>query len=140
MVIDALCERLGIGKTLRDICKANRLDMAHERALLAMTANRLCEPESKLGVWERWLSKVYMPSCDGLDLDQMYEAMDVLYYNATKGTSFAIIPRKPSARKSTEAWPLKYLRKSLPNIPIKKRPRNGRLSCWPQSVTSGIYR
>ena len=81
-VIEALWERLGIGKTLRDICKANRLDMAHERALLAMTANRLCEPESKLGVWERWLSKVYMPSCDGLDLDQMYEAMDVLYYNA----------------------------------------------------------
>jgi len=82
MVIEALWERLGIGKTLRNICKANRLDMAHERALLAMTANRLCEPESKLGVWERWLSKVYLPSCDGLNLDQMYEAMDVLYYNA----------------------------------------------------------
>ena len=82
MVIEALWERLGIGKILRDICKANRLDIAYERALLAMTANRLCEPESKLGVWERWLSKVYMPSCDGLDLDQMYEAMDVLYYNA----------------------------------------------------------
>ena len=56
--------------------------MAYERALLAMTANRLCEPESKLGVWDRWLSKVYLPSSDGLDLDQMYEAMDVLYYNA----------------------------------------------------------
>ena len=25
---------------------------------------------------------MYLPSCDGLDLDQMYEAMDVLYYNA----------------------------------------------------------
>jgi hypothetical protein len=81
MVIEALWERLGIGKILRNICKANRLDMAYERALLAMTANRLCEPESKLGGWERWLSKVYMPSCDGLNLDQMYEAMDVLYYN-----------------------------------------------------------
>jgi transposase len=82
MVIEALWERLGIGKTLRDICKANRIDAAYERALLAMTANRLCEPESKLGVWDRWLSKVYMPSCAGLKLDQMYEAMDVLYYNA----------------------------------------------------------
>ena len=82
MAIDALWERLGIGEIIRDICKANRLDFSHERALLAMTANRLCEPESKLGVWDRWLSKVYLPSCDGLKLDQMYEAMDVLYYNA----------------------------------------------------------
>jgi transposase len=82
MVIEALWERLGIGKALRDICKANRLDMAYERALLAMTANRLCEPESKLGVWDRWLSKVYLPSCNGLKLDHMYDAMDILYYNA----------------------------------------------------------
>jgi transposase len=43
-----------------------------------MTANRLCEPESKLGVWDRWLSKVHLPSCQGLKLDQMYEAMDFL--------------------------------------------------------------
>jgi len=43
-----------------------------------MTANRLCEPESKLGVWDRWLSKVYLPSCQELKLDQMYEAMDLL--------------------------------------------------------------
>lgn len=82
MVIEALWERLGIGKTLRDLCRAKRIDASYERALLAMTANRLCEPESKLGVWDRWLSKVYMPSCQGLKLDQMYEAMDVLYYNA----------------------------------------------------------
>jgi len=82
MVIEALWERLGIGKTIRDLCKANRLDVAYERALLAMTANRLCEPESKLGVWDRWLSKVYMPSCSGLKLDNMYDAMDVLYHNA----------------------------------------------------------
>ncbi len=39
MAIDALWEKLGIGKTLRDICKANRLDIAYERVLLAMTAN-----------------------------------------------------------------------------------------------------
>jgi hypothetical protein len=51
---------------------------------MAMCANRLCEPESKLGVWERWLSKVYLPSCDGLKLRQMYEAMDLLYENAAE--------------------------------------------------------
>jgi len=35
----------------------------YERALMAMTANRLCDPDSKLGVWDRWLSTVYLPSC-----------------------------------------------------------------------------
>ena len=80
LVIEALWERLGIGKVLRDIAsKKKRSKLAYERALLAMTANRLCEPESKLGVWDRWLTKVYLPSCQGLKLDHMYEAMDFLY-------------------------------------------------------------
>ncbi len=79
LVIEALWERLGIGKELRDICKAKKIKVPYERALLAMVANRLCEPESKLGVWDRWLSKVYLPSCESLKLEQMYEAMDLLY-------------------------------------------------------------
>ncbi|MCF8081092.1 MAG: IS1634 family transposase, partial [Desulfobacterales bacterium] len=54
----------------------------YERALMAMVANRLCEPESKLGVWDRWLSKVYLPSCAGLKLRHMYEAMDLLHAHA----------------------------------------------------------
>jgi hypothetical protein len=44
-----------------------------------MTANRLCEPESKLGVWDRWLERVHLPKCHGLKLRQMYEAMDFLH-------------------------------------------------------------
>lgn len=79
LVIEALWERLGIGKELRDICKSKKIKVPYERALFAMVANRLCEPESKLGVWDRWLSKVYLPSCDLLKLEQMYEAMDLLY-------------------------------------------------------------
>jgi transposase len=79
LVIEALWERLGIGKELRDICIAKKIKVPYERALLAMVANRLCEPESKLGVWDRWLSKVYLPSCESLKLEQMYEAMDLLY-------------------------------------------------------------
>jgi len=79
LVIEALWKRLGIDKELRDICKAKKIKVPYERALLAMVANRLCEPESKLGVWDRWLSKVYLPSCDSLKLEQMYEAMDLVY-------------------------------------------------------------
>ena len=52
-VIEKLWERLGLKKVLQDIADAQGLKMPYERALLAMTANRLCAPESKLGVWDR---------------------------------------------------------------------------------------
>jgi len=78
LVIEALWERLGMGKTLREVAAQSGCQVPYERALLAMTANRLCEPESKLGVWDRWLKKVYLPSCQQLKLQQMYEAMDLL--------------------------------------------------------------
>ena len=84
LLIEALWERVGIGQSLRDICKAGNVKVPYERALLAMVANRLCEPESKLGVWDRWLSTVYMPSCDSLKLEQMYEAMDLFYEHAAE--------------------------------------------------------
>jgi transposase len=78
LVIEALWESLGMGKALREIVQQSGCHVPYERALLAMTANRLCEPESKLGVWDRWLKKVYLPSCQELKLDHMYEAMDML--------------------------------------------------------------
>ncbi len=84
-VVEALWERLGIGKVLRDTAgRKKRSKVSCERALFAMTANRLCEPESKLGVWDRWLSKVYLPSCENLKLDHMYEAMDFLHDHLDK--------------------------------------------------------
>lgn len=79
LVIEALWERLGVGPVLRQIANEENVTTRYERALFAMTANRLCEPKSKLGVWERWLSGVYLPSCRGLKLDHLYESMDLLY-------------------------------------------------------------
>jgi transposase len=83
-VAEALWERLGIGPTLRKVIKEAGVGTHFERALFAMTANRLCEPESKLGVWDRWLSKVFIPSCNALKLHQMYEAMDLLHEHIEK--------------------------------------------------------
>lgn len=83
-VIEALWDRLDIGPELRTIQKENKYRIAYERGLLAETANRMCEPESKLGVWDRWLERVYLPSCKGLKLAQMYEAMDMLHENAER--------------------------------------------------------
>lgn len=82
MVIEALWERLGLKKTLQDVARAVGAQIGCERALLAMVANRLCDPDSKLGVWDRWLSTVYLPSCQGLKLRQIYEAMDLLHAHA----------------------------------------------------------
>jgi transposase len=84
VVIEALWKRLGIGEILRERLRKKKRPLEYERALLAMTANRLCEPQSKLGVWERWLSTLYLPSCEGLMLRQMYEAMDFLYAEASE--------------------------------------------------------
>lgn len=79
LVIEALWERLGIGQIFRDICKSKKLTVPYERAVFAMVANRLTNPDSKLGLWERWLSRVYIPSCRSLKLEQLYEAMDLFY-------------------------------------------------------------
>jgi transposase len=83
-VAELLWERLGIGPALRKVMAESGCDLIYEKALLAITANRLCEPESKLGVWDRWLSKVFLPSCSFLKLNQMYEAMDVLHRHIAK--------------------------------------------------------
>lgn len=78
LVLGYIWEKIGLGNLLRRIVKKGHCEVPYERALLAMTLNRLCDPESKLGVWDRWLKKVYLPSCNELKLDHMYEAMDVL--------------------------------------------------------------
>ena len=84
LVIEALWEKIGLKKTLTDLAIKSRVPECYERALLAMTANRLCSPESKLGVWDRWLETVYLPSCGGLKLRHMYEAMDLLHEHAAE--------------------------------------------------------
>lgn len=79
LVIEALWERLGIGPALREAVHQANCKLVYERALLAMTANRLCQPESKLGTCERWLPEVFLPTCDGFDPNHFYQAMDVLF-------------------------------------------------------------
>jgi transposase len=84
VVISALWERLGMGPALRDLEQQAGCQVRYERALFAIVANRLCEPQSKLGVWQRWLEHVYLPSADPLKLHQFYEAMDLLQANSSR--------------------------------------------------------
>ena len=83
-VIEKLWERLGLRSTLEKAAKERGTRVPYERAVLAMVANRLSEPSSKLGTWERWLPKVYLPSGWELKLDQFYEAMDLLLEHVAK--------------------------------------------------------
>jgi len=79
--IQSLWKHLGMDKSFIDICGGGNSKL-HERAIFAMVANRLCDPESKLGVWDRWLRKVWLPDCSDLKLRHMYDAMDIFHKNA----------------------------------------------------------
>jgi len=51
----------------------------HEKALVAMTANRALQPYSKLYCHEQWLKEeVFLPGEQNLQLHQLYRAMDYL--------------------------------------------------------------
>jgi len=88
-LIESMWEQLGIGPALRKAFQSTHRSVPYERALLAMTANRLCEPSSKLGVWQRWLKKVFLPSCWDLKLEQLYQAMD-LYHEHSEAIEKAV--------------------------------------------------
>lgn len=78
LVVEEFWNRLGLGELLKKICCEKNLKAVYERAIFAMVANRLSHPESKLGLWERWLEKVYLPSCREIKCDHLYESMDML--------------------------------------------------------------
>jgi hypothetical protein len=77
-VVEQLWARLGIGGAIAARLAAGERQAPHEAALLAMTAQRLARPGSKLACHERWLDRVWMPAARDLALDQLYRALDVL--------------------------------------------------------------
>jgi len=84
MIIDELWQRLGIKESLKALIKDKGTQSDYERALFLLTANRLCEPLSKLGTWSNWKEKVYLPSCAQVSLHHLYEAMDFLFDHAAQ--------------------------------------------------------
>jgi Transposase DDE domain len=77
-VVAELWARLGIGRAIAAKLTAGERQAPHEAALLAMTAQRLARPGSKLACHERWLERVWLPAAGDLALDQLYRALDVL--------------------------------------------------------------
>ena len=77
-VARALWAKLGIGDAIKKQVHENKLKAPHEAALLAMAAQRLDRPGSKLACHERWLDRVWLPEAEDLGLYQLYRAMDIL--------------------------------------------------------------
>jgi len=77
-VVEQLWARLGIGRAIAARLAAEDRHAPHEAALLAMAAQRLARPGSKLACHERWLERVWLPAARDLALDPLYRALDVL--------------------------------------------------------------
>src|SRR5215216_5331819 len=77
-VAKALWAKLGIGEVIQAQLDEKQLQAPHAAALLAMVAQRLDRPGSKLACHERWLDRVWLPEARDLGLHQLYRALDVL--------------------------------------------------------------
>src|SRR3954447_7522298 len=77
-VARALWAKLGIGEATQARIAEQRLQAPHATALLAMVAQRLDRPGSKLACHERWLDRVWLPEARDLGLHQLYRALDLL--------------------------------------------------------------
>jgi hypothetical protein len=78
-VLEAIWQRLGIPDVISEPLTSRQVDVAVERALFAMVANRACAPSSKLDCAEQWLrEEVRIDGTDALVLHHLYRAMDWL--------------------------------------------------------------
>jgi hypothetical protein len=77
-VARALWAKLGLGEAIQARMAEQQLQAPHAAALLAMVAQRLDRPGSKLACHERWLDRVWLPEARDPGLHQLYRALDLL--------------------------------------------------------------
>ena len=78
-VLEAIWHRLGIAEVIAQQLAFRKVDVAVERALFAMVANRACAPSSKRYCYEQWLrADVRIDGTEKLALHHLYRAMDGL--------------------------------------------------------------
>src|SRR4051794_41421607 len=70
-------------------------------ASLAMVAQRLDRPGSKLACHERWLDRMWLPEARDLGLHQLYRALDLLAEHGDAVERAVFWPRGPGAT----SWP-----------------------------------
>lgn len=74
LVFRHLWEKLGLKSVLKSIPNSSEVTPA---AIFAMVLNRLCDPQSKLGVSE-WVNTMYCPEFESLQLQHYYRVLDIL--------------------------------------------------------------
>jgi hypothetical protein len=78
-VLEAIWKRLGIPDVIAEQLAHRQVDVALERGLFAMVANRACAPSSQLYCDEQWRREdVRIDGTELLALHHLYRAMDVL--------------------------------------------------------------
>ena len=81
--LEALWRRVGLPELVGRVADSRKFGFPLERALFALVAHRVCAPSSKLHCHGRWLAEeARIPGCEGLELQHLYRAMDVLEENA----------------------------------------------------------
>ena len=95
-LLSELWEALGFGTLLKQALRASRRAFDVEAAVRLMVFNRLCDPDSKLGVL-RWLEAVVIPGIDtgALSHQQLLRAMDTLMAHReaiARGLSRRLLP------------------------------------------------
>ena len=77
--LEALWRRVGLPELIGQIVDEREFEFSVERALFALVANRVLAPSSKRYCRDRWLAEdVHIEGCQGLALQHLYRAMDVL--------------------------------------------------------------
>lgn len=93
--LHALWDELGLAGALRRALRSSHRRFDAEALVRAMVFNRLCEPDSKLGVL-RWLDTVAMPQMpERVSHDQLLRAMDALMDRAAAVESAVAAQLRP---------------------------------------------
>lgn len=81
--LHTLWNELGMGAALKKAVRSSRRQFDAEALIRTMVFNRLCDPQSKLGVL-RWLDTVAMPGVpESVSHDQLLRSMDALMDRVT---------------------------------------------------------
>lgn len=77
-VLRALWDELGLAEEIGRATRGRPSAGALAEAAFLVVANRAVAPESKLGLYARWLSELYWPEAEGVELHHLYLALDLL--------------------------------------------------------------
>jgi len=77
LIFRTIWERLGLNQTLERLLAKTEVSTPLAEAVYAMVLNRISDPLSKRAVNE-WVSEIYRPSFNALELQHFYRALDFL--------------------------------------------------------------